>query len=225
LNEFIFSLFSLKKNAKVLDLCCGRGSQTLKFAKLCPKGTVHAWDISQESLDFIDSQKLKNVKTARVDLDAVSRMSFQENYFDLIHCAYGLYYAKDARAVIKKLYAWLKPGGSLIITGPVSGTNQELFSLMEKVYPIDPEILFSVRSFMPKIVFPTMKALFRSVQKRNFENKVTCPTPADLLPWLRSSTHYRARYDRELRVLLEKHYAKHGRFVITKKAMSVIGVK
>ena len=225
MNEFIFSQFDLATNAMVLDLACGRGSQTLRFAKLCPEGIVHAWDISKESLDYIDTHKYSNVKTALMDLDAIPQLPFQENYFDLIQCAYGLYYAKNAKVVVKKLHFMLKPGGMLIITGPVIGTNQELFRLMEKVYPIDPAIMFSVKRFMPEIVFPQMKKLFRKVRKKDFMNKVTCPTPEDLLPWLRSSTHYKAEYDQELVEMLEKHFAKHGKFIITKKAMTAVGIK
>ena len=225
LNQWIFSLIPIKSDARVLDLCCGRGNQTLRFAKLCPRGVVYALDVAKESLEFIKQQKKKNIRIVLKDMDSLSANSFKRNFFDVIHCVYGLYYSNNPKAVIKTLHLFLKPGGRLIIAGPVSGTNRQLFGLMARVYKIDPDILFTTSEFMPKIVFPQVKKTFSSVKKSLFVNKVICPKMEDLLSWLRSSTHYKKQYDKQLRELLKKHFAKYGRFVITKKAMAVVGIK
>jgi|SRR3990167_1699295 len=225
LNQWIFGLFSLKADAKVLDLCCGRGDQTLRFAKQCPRGVVYALDVAKESLEFIKRQRRRNIRVVLKDMDRLSASSFRKNYFDLIHCAYGLYYSKKPKVLIKLLHSFLKPGGKLIIAGPIAGTNKEIFSLMTKVYKIDPSILSSVREFMPNTVFPQVKKLFTKVKKFIFNNKVVCPKLDELMCWVRSSTHYKAQYDRQLQELLNKYFMKHRKFAVSKKAMAVVGTK
>ena len=55
---------------------------------------MYALDISRESLDCIEQKKVQNIKTILTDLDSIINIPIMENYFDCVHCAYGLYYAK-----------------------------------------------------------------------------------------------------------------------------------
>ena len=47
LNEWIFEKINVKKNPKILELCCGTGAQTKYLSKIMGAGSLDCVDINQ----------------------------------------------------------------------------------------------------------------------------------------------------------------------------------
>jgi len=215
LNDWIFSKLNIKDPATILDLCCGRGNQTSEFVKKYPKAIIYGLDISQESLD-----QIKGIKKVCSDIDNISI----NEKFDLIHCSYGLYYSKDYKSVIKEVHSLLKYNGTFMIVGPTDNNNKKLFNFIKQLYPIDEYIIYSSRDFMND-VFKEIKKIFKSVNKSYFYNQVNYSSPENLYIYIKSSTMYKEKYDKELKKLTIKYFKNNKEFIITKKAMAIIAKK
>ena len=225
LNQWIFSLLKIPREAKVLDLCCGTGKQSLLFAKHCHRGTIFSLDVSKDSLELIKKQHKKNIKTVLMDLDSIPNTPWQPEFFDLIHCCYGLYYSQKPKQVIKALYKLLRPSGQLVIVGPSGTNNQELYKFLSSVYPLDKKILATSSTFMPNIVLRLCRKLFKEVKTHDFTNQVIYPSPRALYSYLKSSTLYKPKFDKDLTKAIKVIFNKSDKFVITKKAMCIIAKK
>jgi ubiquinone/menaquinone biosynthesis C-methylase UbiE len=225
LNSWIFSQLKVKPTDTILDLCSGTGNQAFILAKKAKKGTVYALDLSKKSLDQIDKKRVKNIKTKKFNLDNISKLPFKDNSFDIIHCSYGLYYASDATRVIQKMYQILKPGGIFMVVGPTDDNNKQLFDLIEMAYKIDKRIIYTSRDFMPKLVLPKTKKLFRSVKQKYFKNTIIYPDTETLYRYISSSTMFKKKHDKKLKENIDKYFIKNNQFKISKKAMSLICTK
>lgn len=225
LNDWIFSLFSIKEQDKILDICCGQGKQTFLFSKKAKKGLTYALDISAESLNEIEEKKKKNIKTILMDIDSIPNTPFKENYFNCIHCSYGLYYAKKPKKIIRQSYSLLQKQGLLIIIGPTDDNNKELFNFIEKLYPIDKKIIFTSRDFMNKVVLPEVQRLFSKIKKAYFTNEISYPNFESLYTYIKSSTMHRSKFDKQLQSMIVQHFKDKKKFKIAKKAMAIIAIK
>lgn len=225
IDEWIFSLFTIAPSNKILDLCSGRGKQTFKLAEKASDGMVYALDITLESLEEIRKQNKKNITTLLMDLDSFSHAPMQENYFDIIHCSYGLYYAKDAAEVIRQCHRCLKPGGIFVVVGPTDNNNAEIYAILEKFYPIDPYVMYTSRDFMNTLVVPESTALFSSVKKDYFTNEIHYPSADALLTYLQSSTMFKKDFQEQIKNAVETHFKENADFTMTKKAMGLVAIK
>src|ERR1700685_806846 len=119
LTTWIFERIQVQPGFRVLELFCGTGGQTLSLLKLVgERGQAVALDISRAALDTLTSkataQNRDQFTTVEAGLDnflpGLSAASIKPG-FDLIFCAYGLYYAADARNILQDARRWLKPKG------------------------------------------------------------------------------------------------------------------
>ncbi len=100
----------------ILDLCAGTLALTTAFLETNPDGHVTAIDFSQEMLDC----GWKNLAPAfqkRVTLQSqdILKADILPHSYDAVMCAYGLRNVSDNKSALKKIKAWLKPGGKLIV--------------------------------------------------------------------------------------------------------------
>jgi ubiquinone/menaquinone biosynthesis C-methylase UbiE len=75
----------LPKNARILDIGCGSGMQTLMLARLCPGAVITASDIHQPFLDDVNERAKKagldgRITTMRASMDD---LSFPAGSFEL----------------------------------------------------------------------------------------------------------------------------------------------
>ena len=116
LPTWIFERLAVHPQDQVLELCCGTGGQTLRFLEvLGESGSILGLDVSGEALKTLASrvevrhqQKLRLVEGG---LDNLAGALEKSSGFDLIFCAYGLYYSSNAVLTLNQARAWLKPGG------------------------------------------------------------------------------------------------------------------
>ena len=140
LATWVFERVQVRPGDRVLELCCGSGGQTLSLLdRVGEAGEVVALDISRAALNTLTSKVAAPVNrdrlmTMEANLDSFSstlhEARVQQGGFDLVFCAYGLYYSADARQTLQEARSWLKPQGSIVVVGPFGPNNKPLFDLV-----------------------------------------------------------------------------------------------
>ena len=108
----------LKPGEKVLDIATGTGMAAIAAAQhILPEGRVHAIDIAKNMISKAqfnaNKHALDNVNFQLMD---ATNLEFRANYFDVITCAFGLFFLPDIPAALSQWLRVLKPGGRLIFT-------------------------------------------------------------------------------------------------------------
>ncbi len=117
----------------MLDVCCGSGASALPAARaVAPSGRVIALDLAPPLLDLARakaaSQSLTNAEFRHADFEQVY---FRPAIFDAVVCVFGIFFFEDMHAALRKMWGFLRPGGTLAIT--VWG--QGAFAPLNTVFP------------------------------------------------------------------------------------------
>jgi ubiquinone/menaquinone biosynthesis C-methylase UbiE len=228
LATWIFERIQVRRGFRVLELCCGTGGQTLSLLKhVGESGEVVALDISKAALDTLTSkataQNHNQLAAIEASLDNFSpalRATGVQPGFDFVFCAYGLYYAADARKTLQEARRWLKPEGSIAVVGPFGPNNKPLFDLLRAggVNLAEP-VTFSSERFMSETVLPWAAENFEQLSVRTMVNRVRWATPERVLNYWQNTTFYDAEKRSRFEELLHSDFAKHGEFVNEKWVM------
>jgi len=101
---------------EVLDVACGTGNVVLECASCMPKASFDALDIAEGMLRKAKSNaQEQNIENIDFHLQDVTQLMLDKKY-DVITCAYALFFLPDAPSVLKRLVVLLKPGGIVIFT-------------------------------------------------------------------------------------------------------------
>jgi ubiquinone/menaquinone biosynthesis C-methylase UbiE len=228
--RWIFERIRVQESDHVLELCCGTGGQTLRILRaLGDQGRLHALDVSRDALNTLveraatDKSKLVAVHASLDNLSGTLRGSGLERpSFDLIFCAYGLYYSSDAKKTLEEAFSWLKEGGRMVIVGPFGPNNGQLFDLVRASGVTIPDpVVSSSERFMSEVVVPWAAVKFQSARISTLVNPVHWPTPERVLNYWQNTTFYSADHRREFEKRLTQHFAQHGEFVNEKWVMMV----
>jgi ubiquinone/menaquinone biosynthesis C-methylase UbiE len=213
LNEWIFEKINVKKNPKILELCCGTGAQTKYLSKIMGTGSLDCVDVNQETIaenrNTVDKESINYHVSSIDEVD-----NYAPNSVDLIFAAYGFYYSEDPIALHSKLYKKLNRGGQFVLVGPVLGNNAELYEIMRQIgVQIPDNVFFSSEKFMLK-----MEALFLdyydAVNFNRVLNRVEYQSCDDLLNYWRNTTFYDNSKDGEFLSAVSDFYK--GNIVVTK---------
>lgn len=106
----------LKSDAKVLDLACGTGNDSLVIAqRLAKNGQLVAADISQAMLK-VAKNKLQNLEVPSLFSVVNARhLPFPDNYFDAVHSFGGLNVFEDKKRALKEMVRVTKVGGRISV--------------------------------------------------------------------------------------------------------------
>lgn len=228
---WIFDRIMVKPGAHVLELCCGTGLQTLRLLDLVDcTGHVVALDISHEALATLAS-KVDAVQLSRLTIieanmgelrQALDRAGLQKTCFDLIFCAYGLYYSTDAEQVLQEAKRWLKPNGAIVIVGPFGPNNAPLFELLQQSgVNISTSVNYSSQSFMYDKVIPWATRNFHSVVINTVVNRIRWASPEKILNYWKNSTFYKIEQLTAVEERVNKYFDHHSEFVNEKWIMMV----
>lgn len=129
----------LPKDARILDIGCGSGMQTIALARLCAGATLTATDIHQPFLDDVDERARKaglggRITTVRASMDD---LPFPAESFDLIW-AEGSSFVMGFGKALSSWKRFLKAGGYLALSDLVWFTRtptQECRQFFAKEYP------------------------------------------------------------------------------------------
>lgn len=231
LSAWIFERVRVEPDDQILELCCGTGGQTLRMLdSLAERGRLVALDVSSAALATLtgkvsgaDSGKLTTIEASLDELpQALERSGFRRPWFDLVFCAYGLYYSQDPTKTLDDAVAWLKPGGRIVVAGPYGPNNKPLFDLVEASgVVLGDAVTFSSQRFMGEIVIPWAALRFESVRVSTMVNPIRWATPESVLNYWQNTTFYDSARQPAFEALLQRHFAKHRQFVNEKWVMMV----
>ena len=228
---WIFDRARVEPSDRILELCCGTGGQTLPMLSLLGEsGRVVALDASAAALETLTAKasgqaagKLTTLQAGLDDLTpALERSGFKDPDFDLLFCAYGLYYSKDPRQTLDDALAWMNPRGRMVIVGPYGPNNGQLFEMVQASgVTLSEAVVSSSSKFMLETVIPWATLHFEAVRVSTMVNPVRWATPERVLNYWQNTTFYDAGKKPAFAALLQAHFAAHGEFVNEKWVMMV----
>jgi len=229
LPTWIFERVRVLPGDRVLELCCGTGGQTLPLLeRVLDSGQVVAVDISRDALDTLASKaadrsrRLTCVETSLENFASSLTQTQIGDGFDLVFCAYGLYYSADAQRTLQEAKSKLKSRGRMVVAGPFGPNNKQLFDLVRASgATIAEPVVFSSEAFMLRTVLPWAAENFESVAVHTMVNPVRWTTPERVLNYWQNTTFYEAEKRDEFERLLRAHYSEHSTFVNQKWVMLV----
>jgi len=230
LAKWIFERIQVLPGGRVLELCCGTGGQTLSLLDLVGEaGQVVALDVSTAALGKLSSKAAVNrdrLMTIEASLDSFSttlcEAKVQQGSFDLVFCAYGLYYAAHARQTLQEARSWLRPRGSMVVVGPFGPNNNPLFDLVRgSGAQLAEPVIFASERFMSQVVLPWAAESFEELSVHTMVNRVHWATPERVLNYWQNTTFYDAEKRPRFEELLHSHFEKHGVFINEKWVMLV----
>jgi ubiquinone/menaquinone biosynthesis C-methylase UbiE len=228
--QWIFDRIHLGESDQVLELCCGTGGQSQRMLNaLGEHGQLHALDISRDALNTLaeragpNQSKLVAIQASLDDLSApLLRSGLSRPSFDLIFCAYGLYYSTNVRSTLDEAFSWLKKDGRIVVVGPFGPNNGQLFDLVRASGATIPEpVISSSERFMSDVVVPWAAVKFHSAKIDTLVNPVRWATPERVLNYWQNTTFYSAGHRAEFERLLAQHFERHGEFLNEKWVMMV----
>ena len=229
LGSWIFDRLLVRPEDHILELCCGTGAQSLRFMELLGNsGTLSAVDVSADSLKAL-AAKLParapgRLRLIQADIDDLSG-SLEKSHmprpaFDLVFCAYGLYYSADPIALMDEIRLWLKPEGRIAVVGPFGPNNRQLFEIVQASGAVLPSpVVESSQRFMLEKVVPWGATNFDSVSLHTMVNRVRWMTAERVLNYWRNTTFFDSEAMPLFESLLRKHFEIYSQFVNEKWVM------
>jgi ubiquinone/menaquinone biosynthesis C-methylase UbiE len=227
LGTWIFEHMKVRPDDQVLELCCGTGAQSVKFLDLLRRGSLTALDISQDALDALATRVASardRVHLLCGDLDQLAQTlestGRRAPAYDLVFCAYGLYYSVNSVLVLQELKRWLLPGGRVVIVGPYGPNNSQLFDLVRASgVTIPAPVIDSSERFMLQTVLPWSTRHFESVAVHTMVNRVRWATAERVMNYWQNTTFYEPDARLKFNSLLKEHFLQHREFVNEKWVM------
>jgi len=105
----------IESGSIILDVGCGGGKTLSRLAQLAPIGKVFGIDVSLDMVKYSKKVNQKLIVQDRVQVfwESVERMSFPDNYFDLVTAFETYYFWFDFDKALQEIRRVLKPGGKL----------------------------------------------------------------------------------------------------------------
>ncbi len=107
----------LASNDVILDVGCGGGKTVGRLAQLAPLGKVYGVDVSPDMVEYSKEMNRELVAQNRVQIveGSVEKMSFPDDYFDLVTAVETYFFWPNFRDAIKEIRRVMKSGGKLLL--------------------------------------------------------------------------------------------------------------
>ncbi len=110
------SYLNLKPNAKVLELSCGTGLDSVNIASLLNNtGELYVQDISLAMLKQCKNKLDKFSVPVHYSVGNASYLAFPDNYFDAVFSFGGLNVYDDMKRSLREMVRVTKPGGRIVV--------------------------------------------------------------------------------------------------------------
>lgn len=109
---------ALAGDESLLDVATGTGNAALHFAQALPAGQVLGVDFATGMLEQAETRaraaELNNVSFQEMDMQ---NLDLPDNHFDVVSCAFGIFFVEDMVTQARHLASKLRPGGKLVFSG------------------------------------------------------------------------------------------------------------
>ena len=113
----ILKKHDMKNNASILDLSTGTANIAIEIAKQYTKSFIHGIDISQNMLKIANIKiKEQNIKNIHLYHQDVENLELSAGPFDLVTCAYGLFFYPNMEKVFCDISTRINKGGRFIFS-------------------------------------------------------------------------------------------------------------
>ncbi len=167
ITKWISSFVPRKKNLKILDLACGDGSQTLKILNHLKlkkiKTKILATDSNKKLIDTAKKKnKNKNIEYKIVNFD--KSMDIADNYYDVVLCLFGIYYAKNIDKTLKEIKKKINKNGKIILVGPLRDNKIDFNNILEN----------AANKKLPKLIGSSRfdSVIYKSTKKKLINTKI-----------------------------------------------------
>jgi ubiquinone/menaquinone biosynthesis C-methylase UbiE len=108
----------LAAGARVLDLCCGAGGSALPAAeRVGPSGHVLGIDLAENLVQRARVKAtIRRLDNTEFRVGDFEQLALPPGSFDAVICVFGLFFAPDMTAALRRMWGWVRPGGSLAVT-------------------------------------------------------------------------------------------------------------
>ncbi|MBP2472696.1 2-polyprenyl-3-methyl-5-hydroxy-6-metoxy-1,4-benzoquinol methylase [Crossiella equi] len=154
----------LQTGERVLDVCCGAGASALPAADLVGEsGLVHGVDLATELLAY--ARKVANRRGLHHaefhDADVTTWQAPDGEPYDVLQCAYGVFFLPEMDTAVARLVDLVRPGGRVVVT-TWAETATEGFG---------GHLVDAVRVYKPEL--PINSPVNLAAQRINTEEKLT----------------------------------------------------
>jgi len=233
IDEWIIGKINFKGDEKLLDLCCGNGKQSLRYAKiLSGEGSVDAMDISEELLNEAGRvAESENIKISYHCRDINKKLPFPENTFDIVTCAFGIYYVQNIQEVLSEILRVLKPDGKFFVVGPTVDNAREMLDIFEEV--TEQKLSQRREKRMDSEIIPEIKKKFKNVEIEVFKNPLNFPSIEEFIKYTCATLSFKENTDENIREkIIQKFQEKasenvnpSGGFTLTKVVYGILAHK
>lgn len=169
-----------KLNAKILDIATGTGDLAIALLKNKPE-IITGIDISEGML-AVGREKIKNINQSNkiiLQKGDSEKMSFEDNSFDVITCAFGVRNFENLEKGLAEIYRVLKPGGVIAIlefSSPEKFPFKQLYKFyFTRLLPFFGRLISKDKrayTYLPDSVyeFPYGERFIEILKNRNFIN-------------------------------------------------------
>ena len=114
--DFVRLSFGEKAEIKILEIGCGTGAYTVRYAERLPKADIMAIDISSEMIK-VARKKGRARNNLIYQEGSAYKTGFKDSSFDVV-CGFYILHHLNLQAVIKEIDRVLKPGGLIYFYEP-----------------------------------------------------------------------------------------------------------
>ena len=117
LNALVKETISIKENDHALEIGFGPGTLIDELASSLNNGLIEGVDFSIPMVETAQKKNKRHIDDGKVKIrhGDFEKIQFEYNNFDKIFTVNTIYFWKNPKAVIEKIYHLLKPGGKVII--------------------------------------------------------------------------------------------------------------
>jgi demethylmenaquinone methyltransferase / 2-methoxy-6-polyprenyl-1,4-benzoquinol methylase len=172
-----------RRDARVLDLCCGTGDMTLALRRRAPRDAAPhlAADFAHQMLKR-GSEKFAGKGIVAIEADALS-LPFANSRFDLIVSAFGFRNLANYKAGLREIHRVMAPGGEFGILdfSEPGGLLGKLYAFyFRRVLPAIGTMISGVRGpyeYLPASVekFPAPEKMMENMREAGFTDVTWTP--------------------------------------------------
>jgi ubiquinone/menaquinone biosynthesis C-methylase UbiE len=127
----VIELVAAKPGMRVLDLACGPGTLTRRFAlQVSPGGEVVGVDLAP---GMIELARAAGVSNSRFEVMDIEQLSFEDESFDAAACGHGLQFAPRLPIALREARRVLGPKARFAASVPVERTVASTWTVLDAV--------------------------------------------------------------------------------------------